>query len=176
VKQEIERFCRTITVKLSSDGVAYRSDKGIHGSDFAPGAAKVQPRSAKSTDVNFAHRRDIPEQERRQATQFSFSASRPLTIAVTGSMTADRGKVQRRIETLLRAYLYVDVVWYCGGRGTTDELVLEYLISKGKRPYVVGYQKYDLSPAVKRMGDRNELTFIDATVESVSKILDGPSE
>jgi hypothetical protein len=65
--------------------------------------------------------------------------SRPRTIAITGTMEADKSRVKRRIETLLHPYLDENTIWYCGGRGTTDELVLEY--QAGSRPRGLGPSK-----------------------------------
>src|SRR5205085_10984885 len=83
--------------------------------------------------------------------------SRSKTIAVTGSMNADVARLKRRIETILQPYLTEDVAWYCGGRGTTDELVLDYLTACGKRPIAVGYNRYDLSQPVHRVLAENRI-------------------
>jgi hypothetical protein len=102
--------------------------------------------------------------------------SRSKTIAVTGSMNADAAKLRRRVETVLEPYLDEDVAWFCGSRGMTDETVLDFLASRGKRPTAVGYNRYDLSPPVRRMIDDNRINAVDASIENLPKGLSGPSE
>jgi hypothetical protein len=101
---------------------------------------------------------------------------RSRIIAVTGSMNADPAKLKRRIETVLAPYLAEDAAWYSGGRGTTDELVLEFLVSHGKRPNAVGYNRYDLSQPVRQLIADKRIDVVDASIENLPKGLSGPSE
>ena len=102
--------------------------------------------------------------------------SRSKTIAGTGSMSADVAKLKRRIETVLEPYLEEDVAWLCGSNGITDEMVLDFLASRGERPTAVGYNRYDLSPSIRRMIDDNRVNVVDASIENLPKGLSGPSE
>jgi nucleoside 2-deoxyribosyltransferase len=102
--------------------------------------------------------------------------SHSTTIAVTGSMNAEPAKLKRRIETVLPRYLTTDVEWLCGSNGLTDESVLDYLATHGQRPKAVLYNRYDLSPSIRRMVDDNRIDAVDASIESLPKGLQGPSE
>jgi nucleoside 2-deoxyribosyltransferase len=106
----------------------------------------------------------------------TLSLSTSRTIAVTGTMTADEARARQRIWTVLQPYMDADVTWYCGGRGKTDELVLAYLVAQGKRPTVVGYNRYELSPTVRKMITDRTIGLVDASVENLPKGLKGPSE
>ena len=107
-------------------------------------------------------------------------ALRPLsqskTIAVTGSMNADVAKLKRRIETVLAPYLGEDVAWLCGSNGMTDEAALDFLASHDERPTAIGYNRYDLSPSIRRMVDEDQINVVDASIENLPKGLSGPSE
>src|SRR5262249_2784030 len=91
-------------------------------------------------------------------------AIRPLnrsrTIAVTGTMAADRARAQRRIETILEPYLTRDVTWYCGGVGTTDDLVVEYLTARGEQVVAVGYNRYDFSSTIRKLIEANKISAV----------------
>ena len=102
--------------------------------------------------------------------------SRSKIIAVTGSMNADVAKLRRRIEIVLEPYLEEDVAWLCGSNGLTDEMVLDFLASRGERPTAVGYNRYDLSQSIRRMIDDNRVNVVDASIENLPKGLSGPSE
>lgn len=107
-------------------------------------------------------------------------AIRPLnrsrTIAVTGTMGADTARTQRRIETTLEPYLERGATWYCGGVGTTDDLVAEYLTTRGEQVVAVGYNRYDFSPAIRKLIATNKISAVDASVENLPKGLAGPSQ
>lgn len=97
-------------------------------------------------------------------------------IAVTGSMGADRARLSRRIDTTLRPYLQRGTRWYCGGIGNTDELVLDYLVARSEHATAVGYNRFDFSPAIRKLIEKGQIEGIDASVESLPKGLNGPSE
>jgi hypothetical protein len=98
------------------------------------------------------------------------------TIAVTGSMNADPAKVARRVETILEPFLAAGTQWMCGSVGVTDETALEYLAERGQNVAAVGFHRYDLSPRVREMVEEGRVGFVDASVESMPKGLQGPSE
>lgn len=102
--------------------------------------------------------------------------SRSMAIAVTGSMAADPAKANERVRTILHPYLSLDVTWYCGGRGATDELVLSYLASCGKDAIAVGYDRYDFSPGVRKLVEDRKIGVLDASVQKLPKDFKGPSE
>jgi hypothetical protein len=97
-------------------------------------------------------------------------------IAVTGSMRADPARVHRRVETLLRPYLSLQPLWYCGTNGIVDEAVLQYLMEHQQRVVAVGYHRLDFSDAVRQLVQANKLSFLDASVETIPRGLDGPTE
>ena len=56
-----------------------------------------------------------------------------LSVAVTGSMQANRARCLRRLETLLEPYLGKAVTWYCGSYGDVDQVTCEFLVHKRER-------------------------------------------
>jgi len=70
----------------------------------------------------------------------------------------------------------VNPTWYCGSNGITDELVIRYLLDRGQRTSAVGYHGFDYSPFVLDLSERSAIGFIDASLESVPRGLEGPSE
>lgn len=99
-----------------------------------------------------------------------------MAIAITGSNQADVARTTRRLQAILDPYLSQDVTWYCGSNGGTDDLAIEYLSSAGKKPIAVGYHALDLSAKVRARVDRQEIEFIDASVENLPAGLAGPTE
>ncbi len=97
------------------------------------------------------------------------------TIAVTGSMEANPVRVRRRIEMILRPYLDCGTTWYCGSFGAVDEIALEYLSANKERVIAVGYHRFDLSDATRRLIQDKRIPFVDASVEGLPKGLTGPS-
>jgi hypothetical protein len=164
VKQTVEQFCSTIAKKLRAPWIS------------------TEERKAKKR-AEERHRKRI-DQAAKRAEEESFRASReppkkinrPKTIAVTGTMEADTSKLRSRIERLLHPYLQENTIWYCGGRGTTDELVIEYLIKQGVHPIVVDYKRYELSPIVKKMNEKGNLTIIEVSTENVPQFAEAPTQ
>jgi hypothetical protein len=75
----------------------------------------------------------------------------PYTIAVTGSMQADPGKCQRRLESLLQPYLDDRTTWYCSSYGQVSEAAIRYLLGHHQRLAVVGYHAFDISAQVLQL-------------------------
>lgn len=100
----------------------------------------------------------------------------PYTIAVTGSMEADTGKLQRRLKALLQPYLDDQTTWYCGSYGDVDEASIEYLVEHRQRVVVVGYHAYDISPRTLELIELHQLPFVDARKEQLPKALNAPTE
>jgi hypothetical protein len=97
-------------------------------------------------------------------------------IAVTGSMSAGPARVHRRVESLLRPYLALQPLWYCGSVGTVDEAVLQYLLKHQQRAVAVGYNRFDLSAAIRQLVQEDKVPFLDASVETIPRGLTGPTE
>jgi len=97
-------------------------------------------------------------------------------VAVTGTLDADEVRVGRRVETVLRPYVTLNPVWLCGSFGTVDEGALRFLVGNGQRAMAVGYHRYDLSQGVRDLLQEERIGFLDASVESVPRGLDGPTE
>ncbi len=99
----------------------------------------------------------------------------PYTIAITGSMQADPGKCQRRLEALLQPYVDEQTTWYCGSYGQVDETAIQYLLTHRQRLVVVGYHAFDISPRVLELVEENKIPFVDASKEQLPKGLGAPS-
>jgi len=97
-------------------------------------------------------------------------------IAVTGTMNADDLRVRRRIETLLTPYLNGTVTWYCGTYGAVDQATIDFLLQHDQRVVAVGYHQYDLWPYGHELVRDGRLHFLDASVESLPKGIDAPSQ
>jgi hypothetical protein len=97
-------------------------------------------------------------------------------IAVTGSTLADPARVHRRVETLLRPYLSLQPLWFCGTNGTVDEAVLQYLLRHQQRAVAVGYHRLDYSAGVLQLVREGKVPFLDASVETIPRGLSGPTE
>jgi hypothetical protein len=98
------------------------------------------------------------------------------TIAVTGSMRAHQARAKQRVRALLSPYLSPGTLWYCGSNGTSDECVLEFLVDCKQNSVAVGYHRLDLSEGVRRLVSDKKVGFLDASLESLPKGLEGPSE
>jgi nucleoside 2-deoxyribosyltransferase len=101
---------------------------------------------------------------------------RSMSIVVTGTSNAEKARTVRRVETILQPYIDGEYDWYCGTSGVSDEVILEYLLSHGKRPVAVGYNRYDFTRAVRKLIEKEAITFVDASVETIPRTLSGPSE
>ncbi len=200
VKDRVEEFCKDIVKKVRLPWISPQERQLIEERGRVEEQHRIQQTEGKRRAED--EQREKLARARRQAEEKSLAEiakaeekakqqqrelhkapvgqrkqiNRPRTIAVTGTMDANTSRLKRRIETLLDPYVDENTIWYCGGRGTTDELVLEYLIRQGVHPLVVGYQRYDFSPIVKRMAEESKVTLIDATTENVSQLVDAPSE
>jgi hypothetical protein len=95
-------------------------------------------------------------------------------IAVTGSMDGDRAKCARRIASLLGPYTGKDCRWLCGSYGLVDEVAINYLISKGEKVTIVGYDAYDISEPILHLVKTYGLPFIDARREQIPKLVAHP--
>jgi hypothetical protein len=97
----------------------------------------------------------------RENTKLKEPISAAYSIAITGSSNADPLRVERRLPVLLRPHLSPNTIWYCGSSGTSDEVVLRYLITEQQKVVVVGYHQYDLSETVLELIKNNDLQFLD---------------
>ena len=97
-------------------------------------------------------------------------------IAVTGSTSVHQGRARRRIESLLQPYLALNALWYCGSYGDADELAIDWLMENGQSVVAVGYNQFDHSSEVRKAIDAGRIQFLDASVESIPRVLSGPSE
>jgi nucleoside 2-deoxyribosyltransferase len=111
-----------------------------------------------------------------QAERLVRPRSRSQIIAVTGTMNANKSRVQQRLQTVLAPYLDQDVEWYTGSSGVVDELVLDYLVARDKAPLAIGYNRYDFSAEVEKLVQSGKVGFVDASVESLPRNTDGPTE
>ena len=116
-------------------------------------------------------RYDIGEQAVRQPQAERGS----LVIAVTGTMQARQARVRRRISEILPHYLSPETLWYCGGRGETDESVARFLVQHDQRLVVVGWDRYDCSPYLLELVRSRKAAFLDASLERLPKGLTGSS-
>jgi hypothetical protein len=109
-------------------------------------------------------------------------ASRPLpqasvlSIAVTGSMDANRSRCLRRLESLLEPYLGKGVTWYCGSYGDVDEVTSGFLVKRMEKVVVVGYDAYDISEPMLALVKAKALPFVDAGREQLPKGIHGPTD
>lgn len=101
--------------------------------------------------------------------------SSPLAIAVTGSMSASAPKAMRRLESLLSPYLRKGSLWYCGSNGIVDQGVVRFLVSSQEQVVVVGYHALDIAPEIRSFVEKGTVEFLDASVESVPRTVDGMS-
>jgi hypothetical protein len=113
--------------------------------------------------------------EREKATRPLPHAS-ILSVAVTGSMEANRSRCLRRLETLLDPYLGKGVTWYCGSYGDVDEVTCEFLVDRKEKVVVVGYDAYDISGALLALVKAKGLPFVDAGREQLPKGFKGPTD
>lgn len=113
---------------------------------------------------------------RSESRRVPLPPKRAHTIAVTGSMEADPDRCKRRLETLLAPHISERTTWLCGSYGQVDETVIEYLVSNGQQPVVVGYHAYDISPRVLDLVENHNLLFVDASREQLPKGLAAPTE
>jgi hypothetical protein len=113
--------------------------------------------------------------EREDATRPLPQAS-VLSIAVTGSMRANRSRCLRRLETLLEPYLGRGVTWYCGSYGDVDEVTCEFLVKRKEKVVVVGYDAYDISEQMLALVKAKGLPFVDAGREQLPKGFQGPTD
>ena len=84
--------------------------------------------------------------------------------------------MHRRVESLLRPYLALKPLWYCGTVGTVDEAVLQYLLKHQQHAVAVGYNRFDLSTTIRQLVQEAKVPFLDASVETIPRGLTGPSE
>jgi nucleoside 2-deoxyribosyltransferase len=99
-----------------------------------------------------------------------------LTIAVTGTMRVSPARATHRIQTVLHPYLGLDASWYCGSQGGVDEIALSLLLANDERVVTVGYHRYDMSETVRGMISRGKLGFVDASMETIPRGLQGFNE
>jgi serine/threonine protein kinase len=97
------------------------------------------------------------------------------TVAVTGSMHADRGQTFNSVQTLLEPYCGEQTTWYCGTVGTVDACAAEYLLAQGQRVIAVGYGAEDLSGEISDLLKRHGAPFVDSQNEQVSQARNAPS-
>jgi nucleoside 2-deoxyribosyltransferase len=113
--------------------------------------------------------------EREDATRPLPQAS-VLSIAVTGSMEANRSRCLRRLETLLEPYLGRGVTWYCGSYGDVDVVTCEFLVTRNEKVVVVGYDAYDISEQMLALVKAKAVPFVDAGREQLPKGFRGPTD
>lgn len=96
------------------------------------------------------------------------SSMKYLTIAVTGSMTADAKRVRASLQSILAPFIKYRVQWYVGTLGTVDEVTVEILASQRQQMLLVGYGDGDVSLEMEKLIARHDLTFVDAQGLTVS--------
>jgi len=109
------------------------------------------------------------------ATLPSSTMAEQRTIAVTGSMRADEVAAGRRIEGLLTPYLSEQTVWLVGSEGTVDLAAIRFLLKHDQQVAAVGYDRFDCAPGLREMVKEGRLKFLDASVESLPRGVEGPS-
>lgn len=112
--------------------------------------------------------------EREEATT-PLSQASVFSVAVTGSMEANRSRCLRRLNTLLGPYLGKGITWYCGSYGDVDEFTCEFLVEQKEKIVVVGYDAYDISESMLTLVKDNGLPFVDAGREQLPKGFNGPT-
>jgi tRNA A-37 threonylcarbamoyl transferase component Bud32 len=98
-----------------------------------------------------------------------------MTIAITGSMHADRCRAANRVRTLAKPYCGPNTTWYCGANGNVDEAAGEFLLSEGQRVVAIGYGAYDISHPMRALLQRYDAPFVDAQKENVPDVPGAPS-
>jgi hypothetical protein len=99
-----------------------------------------------------------------------------MTIAVTGTMSANEAAVLRRIETLLSPYLSETACWLVGSEGTVDIATARFLVERRQKVTAVGYNRFDCAGELRPLVEEGKLSFLDAAVEPIPKRMSGPSE
>lgn len=104
-------------------------------------------------------------------------ASHPerMTIAVTGTMRANEAAVARRLEVVLRPYLSKDTRWLAGSLGNVDVATIRFLTEHKQNVTAVGYHRFDCDGLLRPLIEAGKLTFLDSSIETVPRRLQGPS-
>lgn len=97
------------------------------------------------------------------------------TIAVTGSMDADRGRCERRVEALLGPHVGKGHRWLCGSYGVADEVALQYLVTHRENITIYAHHAYDISDGVRRLVEKEEVPFVDSRREQIPKVSPPPT-
>jgi len=98
------------------------------------------------------------------------------TIAVTGSMQADEVAARRRIKGLLTPYLSEQTLWLVGSVGIVDLAAVRFLLEHDQQVAVVGYDRFDCAPELREPVQQGRVRFLDASVESLPRGVEGPSQ
>jgi hypothetical protein len=113
---------------------------------------------------------------RTESRRIALPSRRSYTIALTGSMEADREKLRRRLDAMLHPYLSADTTWMVGANGEADEAAIEYLAQNEQKVVAVGYHAYDVSPQALNLIEKLGISFLDARKEQLPKDIQAPSE
>lgn len=96
-----------------------------------------------------------------------------FTIAIIGSKQADRPRVRRELESLLRPHFGQNTRWFVGSWGATDETAIELLVENKQRCIVVGHDEGDRSPMAHKLIEEHHLEFIAASGERLQRVEGG---
>lgn len=99
-----------------------------------------------------------------------------MTIAVTGTMRANEAAVARRLEVVLRPYLSKDTRWLSGSVGNVDVAAICFLADHQQNVTAVGYNRFDCDGRLRLLIEAGKVAFLDSSVESVPRRLQGPSK
>lgn len=128
-----------------------------------------------AADMRAALRDSLRQMDRENASPRGLSSRGVRTVAVTGSMSADRRRTSSRVQALLEPHCSDQTTWYCGTNGTVDSCAVEFLLSHRQRVIAVGYSEGDLSNRIRELLNRHEAPFVDAQSEQVPQSHNAPS-
>lgn len=113
--------------------------------------------------------------QRYQARRIQLPPRTASTVVVTGTMTAQPDRVERRLQTLLPPYFGPETTWYCGTAGNVDELAAQYLLQARQHVIGVGYAQLDVSSRMLQILEAYKASFVDSSREQLLDIPNAPS-
>lgn len=137
---------------------------------YSPGDLETLAQSVREAVRQTLNRCDI-----RPAFQAPAPPDVGRTCAVTGSMRPCRGTTAARVARVLSPHLSPETTWLCGSNGAADAAALRFLLAKGQRVYVVGYDAFDISTEIRDLVESTRTPFVDASVERYPKGMTGPT-